>query len=243
MVKKSKLRKPKKEDGTLKKVKTSQGVRQNVNVVVNLAQRRRPAARAKKQMRMRGIGEPLLPSSITATTPPRRTPVEIRTSNNITQERLKEIQDEARSESAVKLLEAERKVLLLQNNAREQQEAQEDRINKQTEIFQKGLAEIREEGMRAFTQINPLKKNPNIRGVSTGRKAMTAEQRLASGIQKFKATGKIQRGRTPEEKARIIEMAKSENPLQGTPQKNEPRGMAFDTPSSMDDEERSQDGN
>jgi hypothetical protein len=38
-------------------------------------------------------------------------------------------------------------------------------------------------------------------------------------------------------------MARSDNPLQDTPQKNEARGMAFDTPSSVDDEERSQDGN
>lgn len=240
MVKKSKLRKENKEDNTLKKARTSQTVRQNVNVTVNLPEKKRRVRRSTgKGMRSRGTGEPVLPSSVTASNVPRRGNVEVVTTNRITQERLKEIQDEARSQENVKLLEAEKKVQLLQDDARKQQEQQEDRINQQTILFRQELSNLRTEGVdaiRSMIKESPLKKSGNIRGISTGRPRQTAEQRLSIGIKKFQDTGKIPRGRTKDEQD-VIRMSATKTPLQ-TPQKNEAQGQAFDM-----DEEKSQDGN
>lgn len=154
MVKKSKLRRPKKPASNLQKMRQASGVRQSVNVVVNLAdqKKRRPRATKKGAMMRLGQGEPLMPSSVTASTPARA--VEIFTTNRITQDKLKEIQDEARSDVTVKLLEQERKILAIQDAGVRQQEAQENRI---TQAIQ--------QGQEAFARLPApeLKPSPNIK--------------------------------------------------------------------------------
>lgn len=163
MVKKSKLRKAKKPSSNLKKMKEASGVRQSVNVVVNLAERRRQQPRASKKgaVMKKPQGEPLLPSSATARTPA-RTPVEISTSNQITQDRLKAIQDEARSEYTQRLLESEKKVLAIQQEQTKQQELLED----QAELIAKGKKaydRLKKKDKEEALLSAPIQPSPNIR--------------------------------------------------------------------------------
>ena len=154
MVKKSKLRKAKKPSSNLKKMKEASGVRQSVNVVVNLAERRRQQPRAIKKGAVMKKGEPLLPSSATA-----RTPVEVKTTNTITEDARKAIQDEARSEYTQRLLESEKKVLAIQQQQTKQQELLED----QAELIIKGKKAL-DFGLFKKQQ-PPLQESPNIKRV------------------------------------------------------------------------------
>ena len=162
MVKKSKLRKAKKPSSNLKKMKEASGVRQSVNVVVNLAERRRQQPRASKKgaVMKKPQGEPLMPSSVIARTPA-RTPVEINTTNQITQDRLKAIQDEARGEYMQRLLESEKKVLAIQEEQRNQQELLEDQaelIAKGKKAYERLKKKEKEEAL-----LQPPIPSPNIR--------------------------------------------------------------------------------
>lgn len=135
---KNKLRKPRKASNRLKKEKATQSIRQSVNVIVGLPQRSRRKQTTKPIMRARG--EPIMPSSVVASNPPRRS-VEITTTNRITEDKLKAIQDEARSESFQQLKALEQKVFMIEQQKTDAQEQKEDliQLKKEAPRFIRGI--------------------------------------------------------------------------------------------------------
>lgn len=155
---KNKLRKPRKASNRLKKDKATQNVRQSVNIVVGLPQRSR-RRQTTKMGGMRARGEPIMPSSVTASNPPRRN-VEINTTNRITEDKLKAIQDEARSEYTQRLLENEKKILAIEQKKTDAQEQKEDRITQLIQEAPRMITEIVDERLQLQS---PLQPSPNIK--------------------------------------------------------------------------------